>query len=73
MSLNQNQILRQRYKIQSLVSQGGAGAVYRAWDLNLNCWCVVKENFLDAALTPAQQQAQQQQFQRESAFLARFT
>jgi len=36
MSLYPNQILHQRYQIQSLLGQGGFGAVYRAVDLSLN-------------------------------------
>jgi serine/threonine-protein kinase len=71
MPLYPNQMLRQRYQIHSLLGQGGFGAVYKALDLNLNRWCAVKENLLDPLLTPAQQQAQQQQFQREAMMLSR--
>jgi serine/threonine protein kinase len=71
MPLSPNFILHQRYQIHALLGQGGFGAVYRALDLNLNRWCAVKENLLDPTLTPAQQQAQQQQFQREALFLSR--
>ncbi len=71
MSLYPNQILRQRYQIQSLLGQGGFGAVYKGIDLNLNRWCAVKENILDPTLTQAQLQAQQQQFQREAMMLSR--
>jgi serine/threonine protein kinase len=71
MPLSPNFILHQRYQIHALLGQGGFGAVYRALDLNLNRWCAVKENLLDPTLTPAQQQAQQQQFQREALLLSR--
>ncbi len=64
MPLYPNQILRQRYRIQSLLGQGGFGAVYRAFDLNLARVCAVKEN-LDAAATA------QQQFQSEAYLLSR--
>jgi len=64
MPLAINQVLRGRYQIQSLLGQGGFGTVYRAWDLNVQRWCAVKEN-LDA--TPAAQQ----QFQREAQMLSR--
>ena len=34
--LNTGQIVNNRYRIVSLISMGGFGAVYRAWDMNLN-------------------------------------
>jgi peptide/nickel transport system substrate-binding protein len=45
MTLNTGQILNNRYRIVKMLGQGGFGAVYRAWDLNLNAPCAVKENF----------------------------
>ncbi len=44
MPLNSGQVLNQRYRIARLIAQGGFGAVYRAWDLNLNQACALKEN-----------------------------
>lgn len=38
-------ILNDRYRIVKLLGQGGFGAVYRAWDLNLQIPCALKENF----------------------------
>ncbi|OGO27793.1 MAG: hypothetical protein A2Z16_01855 [Chloroflexi bacterium RBG_16_54_18] len=45
MPLSQGQILNNRYKIVKLLGQGGFGAVYRAWDANLERLCAVKENY----------------------------
>lgn len=44
MPLAQGQVLNNRYRIAALLAQGGFGAVYRAWDLNLNSPVALKEN-----------------------------
>jgi len=44
MSLENSQILQNRYQIERLIGQGGFGAVYLAIDLRLKRVCVVKEN-----------------------------
>ena len=62
MPLTPGQILNNRYRIVALLGQGGFGAVYRAWDLNLKGPCAVKENF---KLEPAEQL----QFEREASLL----
>ena len=62
MTLSPGQTLNNRYRIVKLLGQGGFGAVYRAWDTNLNGPCAVKENF-DAS------PAAQAQFQREASML----
>jgi serine/threonine protein kinase len=36
MAHSTGQILNNRYRIVSLIAQGGFGAIYRAWDMNLN-------------------------------------
>jgi serine/threonine-protein kinase len=42
--LNTGQILNNRYRIVRKIAEGGFGAIYRAWDLNLNVGCALKEN-----------------------------
>lgn len=44
MPLRSGETLRSRYKIESVLGQGGMGAVYRARDLNLRVAVAVKEN-----------------------------
>jgi eukaryotic-like serine/threonine-protein kinase len=63
MPLSQSQELNGRYRIVNLIGQGGFGAVYRAWDLNLKRPCAVKEN-LDISAEA------QKQFDREVQLLA---
>lgn len=63
MPLQPGQILNNRYRIVRLLGQGGFGAVYRAWDTNLNRPCAVKEN-LDTSPEA------QRQFTREATVLA---
>jgi serine/threonine protein kinase len=48
MPLNAGEVINNRYRIVKLLGQGGFGAVYRAWDMNLQKSCAVKEN-LDTA------------------------
>ena len=66
MSLQPGQVLNNRYRIVKPLGKGGFGAVYRAWDINLNKPCAVKENL--TALPEAQRQ-----FQREARVLASLT
>jgi serine/threonine-protein kinase len=63
MPLSTGHILNSRYRIVNLLGQGGFGAVYKAWDLNLSRPCALKEN-LDT--TPEAQK----QFNREAVILA---
>jgi serine/threonine protein kinase len=53
-----------RYRIEKLLGQGGMGAVYLAWDTNLEIPVAIKEN-LDASAEA------QKQFTREAQMLAR--
>src|SRR5512137_1688048 len=63
MSLTLGLTLHNRYRIDALLGQGGMGAVYRAWDLNLDIAVVVKENL-------GRSPEAQKQFAREAGLLA---
>ena len=62
-SLQPGALFNQRYQIEQLVSQGGFGSVYRAFDTGLNIACAIKEN-----LDP--QASVQEQFLQEASLLA---
>ncbi len=62
MPLSQGQVLHNRYRIVKLLGQGGFGAVYHAWDLQLSGPCALKENF---DVSPAARN----QFSREASLL----
>ena len=66
MPLDTGFILNQRYRVVSLLGQGGMGAVYRAWDINLSKPAAIKEN-LDTS------EKAQEQFIREAQILARLS
>jgi serine/threonine protein kinase len=59
-------MLHDRYQIEKELGRGGFGAVYQAWDGNLNRPCALKEN-LDTSPEA------QRQFQREATVLANLT
>lgn len=61
--LQQGQILNNRYQIESVIGEGGFGAVYKVWDDNLQRFCSIKEN-LQVSLEA------QKQFKREAIMLA---
>jgi len=66
-------ILQNRYRIVSLLGQGGMGAVYRAWHLSLNAPVAIKEMIPQPDLD-AQTLAQlRRQFQQEAQVLARLS
>ncbi len=41
--LTEGILLKDRYKIDSLIKSGGMGSIYKASDIRLNCICAVKE------------------------------
>ena len=63
MPLNAGQVIKNRYRIVRLLGQGGFGAVYRVWDLNLTRPCALKENLETSPQA-------QQQFQHEAFMLS---
>ncbi len=66
MPLVAGQVLNNRYRIAALLSQGGMGNVYRAWDVSLKIQVAIKEN-LDASPEA------QAQFGEEARLLARLS
>jgi len=64
MAHSTGQILNNRYRIVSLIAQGGFGAIYRAWDINLNSPVALKENLSSTA-------ASLRQFTFEAQLLAK--
>lgn len=66
MPLSSGYILKDRYRIEALLRQGGIGAVYRAWDILQGMSVAIKEN-LDAWPEAGKQ------FQQEAKILARLS
>jgi len=69
--LNTGTILLDRYRIISMLGQGGMGAVYRAWDMRLNVPVALKEMTPQPGLDPQTLRQLRQQFQQEAMVLAR--
>jgi len=61
--LQTGQVFNNRYKIISVLGEGGFGAVYKVWDDNLQRHCAIKENL---QVSPEAQK----QFKREAIMLA---
>ncbi|OQY24810.1 MAG: hypothetical protein B6I35_00700 [Anaerolineaceae bacterium 4572_32.2] len=71
MTLTQGQMIGKRYRVVSLLGQGGMGAVYRAWDTRLNIPVALKEMIPQPGLDPQTLAQLRQQFQQEAQVLAR--
>jgi eukaryotic-like serine/threonine-protein kinase len=70
--LSINHLLRNRYRIQSVIGQGGMGAIYLADDQRLSGrLCAIKEVEQDPGIPEKMQQEARDQFYREASTLAR--
>ncbi len=66
------EILKERYKINRIIGQGGMGSVYLADDLRLEGrLCAVKEVFHDPQISETLRLQSREQFMREATVLAR--
>lgn len=73
MPLSQGKVLANRYRIASLLGQGGMGAVYRAWDLRLSVPAALKEQIPQPDLDVTTLAQLRQQFRQEAMTLARLS
>ena len=71
MALAAGQILQNRYRITSLLRQGGMGAIYQAWDTRLSVSFAVKEMMPQPDLDAHTLAQLRRQFQQEAMVLAR--
>jgi serine/threonine protein kinase len=72
MVLKPGEVLKDRYRINRFISQGGMGRIYQADDLRLEGrQCAVKEVRLDRSLPINTLRQTREQFQREATVLAR--
>jgi len=72
MPIKTGEILRNRYKVQKIIGQGGMGSIYLADDLRLEGRvCALKEVEHDRNLTPELIKQAREQFLREATILAR--
>ncbi len=70
MTLENGEIVEDRYRIEGFLARGGMGAVYRAWDLRLNRPVCLKELIPQPGLDAGMLEQLRQQFQHEAQVLA---
>jgi len=58
MTLTQGSMIKGRYKIESIIAQGGMGAIYKATDTALNVTVALKENLFSEEVAIRQFQAE---------------
>ncbi len=73
MALHTGQTLQDRYRIASMLGQGGMGAVYRAWDTRLNIPVALKEMVPQPGLDASTLAQLREQFRQEASVLARLS
>ena len=73
MPLNAGEIVGDRYRVATLLGQGGMGAVYRAWDTRLNRPIALKEMIPQASLDAGMLAQLRDQFEQEARILATLT
>jgi multiple sugar transport system substrate-binding protein len=71
MGLTTGEMLQNRYRVVSLMGQGGMGAIYRAWDMRLKMHVALKEMIPQPGLDATMLAQLRQQFEQEAAVLAR--
>ncbi|MBN1439847.1 MAG: serine/threonine protein kinase [Anaerolineales bacterium] len=70
--LNENHLLKNRYRVLSVIGHGGMGAIYLADDERLSGRkCAIKEVEQDPGMPERLQQEAREQFYREASILAR--
>ena len=70
--LKAGEVLRNRYRVNRIIGQGGMGSIYLADDLRLQGrQCALKEVEHDRSLPPEMLKQAREQFQREATVLAR--
>jgi cell wall-associated NlpC family hydrolase len=69
--LTTGSVLQNRYRIVSLLGQGGMGSVYRAWDMRLSVPVALKEMTPQPGLVDQTLGQLRQQFHQEATVLAR--